>query len=288
MDRSITDKLPRVFVINLDRDTDRLAHIKAELGRAGVPFQRRPAVIGRALPPELASYFSNQPDRGLWLKDGEVGCYASHLLILREIASGIHGPYAIVMEDDIAIGDDFYETICALLSQLPRNWDIVRLSNTPKRAVIDVCKLPNGRRLIKYARVPTTTGAYLISREGARKFAVERRRYLPVDEDLRRPWNFGLRTFGVVPPPVMHAQAIVASSIDAIESGRLEGRSGFWPRLKQTQLSELVRRPLFNMRWLGPIQWTRCLAHHAISRLEPRSKKVGSSLVPEAKNVFSM
>jgi hypothetical protein len=56
-------------------------------------------------------------------------------------------------------------------------------------------------RLVHYTRVPCSCGAYLISRSGAKKLLALRARTLPVDEDCRRGWRFGLKTFGVLPLP---------------------------------------------------------------------------------------
>lgn len=253
---------PPIILLNLDRDTDRLAHMRAELERAGVDFVRLPGVLGRAFPSDLAGYFAGA---GQSLKAGEVGCYASHLLAMRAIASGDHGACAIIMEDDLQIDGDFADTVQSLLERVPPGWDFVRLSNMPKRAVVELCALGGARRLVKYSKVPNNTGAYLISREGAGKFVVERSRARAVDEDLRRPWEFDLRVFGVEPAPIV--ANLMASSIDAVEAGRLDGRCGIWGRLKRTQWGEFPRRPLFNIGWLGFNQWMRCAFMNALARL---------------------
>ena len=41
---------PLIYVINLDRDTERLASISANLAALGLPFERLPAVIGKDVP----------------------------------------------------------------------------------------------------------------------------------------------------------------------------------------------------------------------------------------------
>ena len=260
---------PPIILLNLDRDADRLAHMRAELGRAGVDFVRLPGVLGRAFPSELAPYFAGA---GQSLKAGEVGCYASDLLAMRAIASGVHGACAIVMEDDLEIAGDFADTVQSLLERLPPGWDFVRLSNKPKRAVVEVCALGGARRLVKYSKVPNGAGAYLVSREGAGKFVVERSRARAVDEDLRRPWEFDLRVFGVEPAPVAHSSASHVSSIDTVEAGRLDGRSGVWGRLKRTQWGEFPRRPLFNIGWLGFRSWRACLKRNVAARMRWRVK----------------
>ena len=193
----------RIFLINLDRDADRLDYMTAELARRGFTAERIPAVYGLDMPETLKSYFldaSGGIDSAM--NRGEVGCYASHLKIMQRIVEdGIEEPVC-VMEDDLEFHDAF-AVMADALDRLPEDWEIVRLSNPPKAAVKTVSELADGLRVVKYWRVPNNTGCYLINRAGAEKFLTYRAlRKRPVDEDLRRPWEHGLKTYGLVPPPV--------------------------------------------------------------------------------------
>lgn len=190
--------LGTVIVINLDRDVARMAHMRAELMRAGLNGERFAALRGDQLPPWIAPYFAGAPP----LSPGEIGCYASHLEIMRRIAAGeIAGP-VLVLEDDVELARGFAAQIDEILRAAPKGWDLIRLSHATKRVMQTVSRLSNGRRLVRYSRVPTSTGGYLISVSGARKFLREQRRRLPVDQDLRRVWAWDLDTYGVEPPPI--------------------------------------------------------------------------------------
>lgn len=86
-----------VMLINLDRSTDRLARMQREFDRAGVRFERFPAVHGTDLPGSVRSYFCDASGRVISpLPAGEIGCYASHLAIWQRIASGTYGSAALV------------------------------------------------------------------------------------------------------------------------------------------------------------------------------------------------
>ena len=192
------------YVINLDRDHERLDRMASEAKRAGLSFVRFAAIDGNELPVELrAQFFSDtgQPHEPA-LTPGEIGCYASHLSIHELLLSDKNNDYALVLEDDVRLSPDLLATIDAILAVLPK-WDIIRLSNATKSVALPVASLPNGREIARYWTVPNGAGAYLISRSGAEKsLKLRGGRTLPIDEDLRRPWRSGLDTYGVLPPPV--------------------------------------------------------------------------------------
>jgi glycosyl transferase family 25 len=264
--------LPSIIVINLDRDADRLQHMSGIFSALGLAFVRHPGILGRNVPPELSGYFQKRD--GVFetsLKDGEIGCYASHLSVLREVAAGRHGEAAIVMEDDLFIDDDFAATILALMPVLSAGWDMVRLSNASKRAYVDIAPLVNGRCLVKYSKIPNGTGAYLVSPEGASKILSHQVRWRAFDEDIRRPWLYGLHVFGVIEPPV--APSSMTSTIDALDPGRLAGRRSLLGRLRRVYPGESLGRLAFNIRTLGLQNWCRCCVQNAATRLRLRARK---------------
>jgi glycosyl transferase family 25 len=216
-----------VFVINLDRDRERLARMLSEGQRVGISFERFIAVDGKHLDGELRDqfYLGAAPHEAAFTA-GEIGCYASHLRIHR-LLEDRSNEFALILEDDVRLADDLVPTIKAAVA-CARDWDIIRLSNATKSVVQPVAPLGNGRELVRYWTVPNGTGAYLISRTGAIKFAdAYARRTLPIDEDLRRPWRSGLVTYGVLPPPVA-PDVLDTSQIDAMGRDRkLSARARF-------------------------------------------------------------
>ena len=133
------------------------------------------------------------------MSPGEVGCYASHLVVAQRIvARGL--PYAVVLEDDVELSSDFKRIVCAAIDAAPPDWDLIHLSSVFKVPAIEVCPLTNRSQLVQYARLPVNTAAYVVSNRGARKRLSPMVRSRPVDMDNRYAWLQRLEIFGVYPP----------------------------------------------------------------------------------------
>jgi hypothetical protein len=121
--------------------------------------------------------------------------------------------------------------------------------------------------------VPNGTGAYLISRTGAIKFAeAYTKRMLPIDEDLRRPWRSGLNTYGVLPPPVV-ADVLEPSRIDKMgRDRRLPARARFKDAARYGDLFAAI---MYRFDVFGPLEFgralVRSLAVSAVKRLRGRA-----------------
>ncbi|MBX3431090.1 MAG: glycosyltransferase family 25 protein [Hyphomonadaceae bacterium] len=249
-----------IVVINLDQDAQRMAHMRSELDRVGLPFLRFSALRGDALPAGLARYFPV----GIELTLGEIGCYASHLALMQRVIDGELPSPLLVLEDDVGLPNDLDEALQTLLAALPQQWDIVRLSYPTKLIAPTIAALGADRYLVRYSRVPTTTGAYLISASGARKFLAARPRSLPVDHDLRHVWNWDLNTFGVEPPLVAH-DVLNSSSIDALSSA---ARARGHRRRQGTQ--SILRQAKRGIRDFGLLRWLALGPLNLVARVTPR------------------
>lgn len=256
-----------VFVINLDRDRDRLTRMITEGERVGLTFERFAAVDGNRLDAELRDQFygGGAPHEPAFTA-GEIGCYASHLRIHRLLEDRT-GEFALVLEDDVRLADDLVPTIEAAVARADA-WDIIRLSNSAKTVVLPVAPLGHGRELVKYWTVPNGTGAYLISRTGAIKFAeAYAKRTLPVDEDLRRPWRSGLNTYGVLPPPV-EPDVLDTSQIDSMgRNRRLSARARF---KDAAGYRDIVPQFRYRLETFGPLGFCRALVHSCAASVVKR------------------
>ena len=79
----------KVYLINLDKNKTRLAHMKAQLMNSGIEFERIPAVYGKSLSVDemhrgVAS-FRALCAMGRSMTRGEIGCARSHLSIYKMI-----------------------------------------------------------------------------------------------------------------------------------------------------------------------------------------------------------
>jgi glycosyl transferase family 25 len=212
-------------VINLDRDQPRLAAVSTEFARCGMAFERFAGVNGLAVPEVARPYFFGADGRPpQTLTRGEVGCYASHLILWRRVAQGRCEAPTLICEDDIGLPGDFVDILHAALASADEGWDIIRLSAPSRRVMWRVCPMPEGYDLVRYSKVPVLLGAYLISQQGARKLLKPGLRTRPVDIDLARPWELDLNIYGVAPAPV-YQPTTNSSSIDALEKRRYPRRA---------------------------------------------------------------
>ncbi len=257
-----------IFLINLDRDRDRLKRMVGEAQRVGISFERFVAVDGSRLEADLRDqFFCGDVPHEAGFTAGEIGCYASHLRIHRLLEAGTFGEAALILEDDVRLADDLVETIEAAMARAPE-WDIIRLSNATKSVVLPVAPLGRGRELVRYWTVPNGTGAYLISRTGAIKFAdAYAKRTLPIDEDLRRPWRSGLNTYGVLPPPV-EADVLDVSQIDTMgRNPRLPARARFKDAARHNDFFAAFRHRL---EVFGPRNFCRALVRSVATSVVKR------------------
>ncbi|MTI16488.1 glycosyltransferase family 25 protein [Rhodobacteraceae bacterium RKSG542] len=209
----------KIVVINLKEDKDRLAHMHQELQTLGLPYEVQHAFRGKAIPQDLQRYFLNERgDIDSAMTEAEIGCYASHLAVMADLLKSEDEDMVLVMEDDLALSPLLPEFVRSV-EGLPENWEIIRLSNPSKSTYTPVANLPNIGEVVQYWRVPNNAGAYLVSKKGAQKFLEYRAlRKRPIDEDLRRPWEHDIQTYGILPP--LATANILASSIDRISGER--------------------------------------------------------------------
>ena len=104
----------KTFLINLDKNLERLKYMTSQLGRLGVEFERISAVYGKELTKDELkcsfSAFRSFCAMGYRMPLGAIGCSLSHLLVYRQmIEKGIS--YALIFEDDVIVDDSFNERI---------------------------------------------------------------------------------------------------------------------------------------------------------------------------------
>jgi glycosyl transferase family 25 len=241
-----------VYVINLARDRERMDAMSARLTSLSIPFERFEAVLGLDMPEWVRPYFLNaQGDIISTLLRGEIGCYASHLVLLSRIAASANP--ALVLEDDVDLPDDLSELLNAT-DRLPVGWDIIRLSSPYKRGYVALSRLTSRYGIVRFKNISGSTAAYLITPRGARKFVDWKMlRTLPIDQDLRRAWDCKLETYGVFPRPV--TPDITQSSIDAVNERRRLYRRSF-------VLSDEIAKAKYYIRTVGLGSWLSSLFYH--------------------------
>lgn len=227
-----------VFLINLDRSTDRLARCAPLLDRLGVSWERVPGVEGKKLPPEqLAALNPHPAPHGEWfrpLTPGEIGCFLSHLrcwqlIQERDLDCGV------VLEDDFDVHDACTrESLEALARSAtgPHPWDVLKLTRLRKGA-LTVAELGSGLALCQGGQGPEDGCGYMVSRRGAAKLTPRREHLLrPVDFELKHVWERDLTVYSSRPDMFWQVGSDIA--VSQIGDGRAAYRD--YPPLRKAQV----------------------------------------------------
>lgn len=159
----------KLFVINLDRQPERLSRIEQMFGELQLQFIRVSAVDRERLSIEEIRNWQS-PDAGVrHLRSGETACFLSHRECWRRIVDeGL--PYAAIFEDDIHLGID----AAALLRNgdwIPAAADIVKIETKLQYARVDrisVGKIGD-RTLNRMRSKHAGAGGYILTRGCAEK-----------------------------------------------------------------------------------------------------------------------
>lgn len=224
-----------LYVINLQRSPQRLAHVAAELARVNLSFERIDAVDGHELTTaEIEAVYDAKRNKQRFYADlsrGEIACYMSHRKAWTQLLESPHHA-AIVLEDDIKVTDGL-----SALSDVPllhtEDWDLIKIAQPfkPKKAT------PLGSAgqftLVDYRHDKPPMGAcgYIISRQGARKMLSRQRFFRPVDVDMQWQWETGCYVQGLMPYCVDNTHQH-GSDILAVEDRHLKDKSA-WRRLQE-------------------------------------------------------
>jgi len=204
-------ELPPIWVVSLERATDRREFVEQTLAAAGLPFEIFPALDGRALSPsELRAYSSRRAfyEYGRDLGRAVLACSLSHLRVLeRMVAEGI--PELVVFEDDVR-PDPRFAAVLRARDKLPTDRDVVTfhsLFDWSSPVPVGSAPLLDDLRVCGYERTPMGTQAYLITLGAARRVLdVGYPVALPADELLFRPRPAGLRVYGIEPTLIGHEE----------------------------------------------------------------------------------
>jgi GR25 family glycosyltransferase involved in LPS biosynthesis len=201
--------VPRVQLINLERDRERLRWMEKQFEKIGVSFTRFEAITPETIPSEIMARFTSRPTP--YLKPNEQAVFASHLFLLTQIAEHGEDGWYVICEDDLEISPAFSDLIQC--SEWTNEFDILRLNGIPKAPTITVNQYKNWK-IIRYLRVPNGTGAYAITRTGAQKLLANAWELdMPVDTYMRYSFLHKLNSGGIL-PPIVKQDVLGSSSTD--------------------------------------------------------------------------
>lgn len=167
------------YIINLDRNPERMASMSQQFDAYNLPYQRFPAVDGKKISDEDFEEFSAARPRaklaGKWTK-GKMGCDLSHRG-LWDIAAKSEDAYTAIFEGDLMFSDDF-KSYMTRTDWIPEDADIVRLEGTTLMKCL-IAKKPFARFESRglYRLLPNKfknafavgAGAYIIKKEAAQR-----------------------------------------------------------------------------------------------------------------------
>lgn len=191
----------KTYVINLDRNPERMAFVRRQLERLGIAFERFPAVWGKGLSSEerkrgfsrIRSFIASKKR----LSDAEIGVSMSHVGVYRRmLADGI--PYALVFEDDVILGEGFADALARAEAFLnPAMAQVIEFSG---HGVANAESLPPE---IRREKAIWCTDAYCLTLEAAKLILKANDPVITVSDSFKR-WrrDFGLELYRVLPATV--------------------------------------------------------------------------------------
>jgi glycosyl transferase family 25 len=178
------------------------------------------------------------------LTAGELGCFASHASLWRELAAAPDGSAMVVLEDDLLIDPEFFGALPAFDAAVA-DFDYVRLhakAPTPARVI----GRATGRHLVRYRGIAFGTQGYFIRKAAAQRLAASITRVIrPVDDEMDRYWAHGVPNIGVFPFPLLERAG--PSTIEAERRG-LAPPSPFEFGYQTRRIGNSLRRSLANLR----------------------------------------
>ncbi|BBD37288.1 glycosyl transferase [Aminobacter sp. Y103A] len=227
----------RCYVINLDRDTTRLAWMTDAFRKVGLSFDRYPAINKDQLSDETVSHASGSAG---WSR-GEIACFLSHVELWKQIAVGAE-PYAAIFEDDVHLSPDA-TVFLADTSWIPLGVDLIKLETTLNPVRVGGRQFEfAGHALVKLQSFHNGSAGYILSRRHAALLAASADKVdRPVDDfifDLHKGACWQLAPAICIQDMFLPGSNMIASTL---EQGRQDARG--LKRLKPRQsLMQKVRR----------------------------------------------
>ena len=206
--------MPPIFVINLDRDVERMASLAGSLRSLGLDYVRVPAVLGKEVPgwEQLvdARRYGGR-NRNVMPRPGEVGCYLSHLKAMEEFLR-TDARWCVILEDDVEVLPECLPVLAALEEK--DDWDLAKLFCFHSGMPVRKRALTTTHQLVVHLTRTTSSAAYAVNRRAAETMLKSMRPITEqVDHALDRPWETGLRVRGVRPLPVILAPVAATTTI---------------------------------------------------------------------------
>jgi glycosyl transferase family 25 len=173
----------KAYVINLDRDPERMGQIRRQGEKFGINWSRVPAIDKMEKEIVERAARSEPGLLGFEMSAGAIAVFESHRKVWRLIieSGDSHGA---VFEDDIVCSKELPQFLST--EWIPPDCDVMKLETFMERATIRVSPYRfSGRTVAQLFGRHLGAGAYIISREAAKRLLVASEDFAdPVDEFL--------------------------------------------------------------------------------------------------------
>jgi glycosyl transferase, family 25 len=234
--KALSESAMKIYLINLDRHPDRLAHMRKQLD--GVAFERISAVDGSTRPATIKG-----------LTRFELACLESHRTAWRKFLASAES-LACFLEDDVHVQPGF----AALLSGTkwpPKDAHAVKLDTYFQKVRLgERLSASGGREIARLYSRHESAAAYILSRDGARY-------YLELTETASQPADYavfpnsprrlGLNIYQLVPAIAIQDHLLkdgkrFATAMTKTDGGAAAGRSSLVGKLgrESTRLASHV------------------------------------------------
>ena len=198
----------QVYYISLDNAEDRRKILMPRLENLGLPYERISAIYGKDLSQEEKDKRVNRLifkiTQRREVKDGEIGCYLSHLKAWQTFLKS-KASYALILEDDATFNPDELRNMVNLLLQHKDKWDYVNLDPHRDGNGREIQKLSEKHKLIAPRQLVWSCVCYLINRKAvATLIQHDLPMVIPVDHVINRSWELRYKYRIVYPNIIGH------------------------------------------------------------------------------------
>lgn len=127
---TVNNYFDKVYLLNLDRDKDKLYKASKMLSKFNIEFERFPAIDGNLIPDSEIDSIKFKPGLGIIENKAALGCLKSHLEIIKDAKKNRYRSI-LIFEDDITL-DPLFELKLQSLKQF-NEWKLIYLGATQYR-----------------------------------------------------------------------------------------------------------------------------------------------------------
>lgn len=244
-----------IYVINLDKDRDRMDNISSQLYKYNLEFERFNAIKGV----DVYDKYNTS------LKPSQLGCFLSHIGVISLIKNGIDD-YGIILEDDSILTEWMNNIHDFIEKYIPKIFDIVWIGNSRCKWPRNTCNIipdydynliSKNRvndfiykitpKMMKTHNYPIGTYGIIISKQGAEKILSSNeivKMDKPIDELLIR---LNLNKYMTIPSIIIHCYDF-DSNIDTHSYKRINPWNNIWREYPESE-----RDILYLLEKLGEI-----------------------------------